>query len=223
MDTGGFFAEPSNGGTGVGGGLDFMDVGGGFDAGQSDTPFQPGAVGGQEFDHENEPPLMEELGINLDSIKLKTKMVLNPMSGGNSAILADADMAGPILFVLLFAAALLAAGKSQFGYIYGVGTTGSLSLYGVLNFMSQEKRLTLGGTVGILGYALLPLVILSLISIFVSLSSVHGMVMVAISVAWCTAAATKLFVAVLQSVDQKLLIGYPVGLFYSVFALLAVF
>ena len=55
--------------------------------------------------------IIAELGINLDSIKLKTKMVLNPMSGGNSAILADADMAGPILFVLLFAAALLAAGK----------------------------------------------------------------------------------------------------------------
>lgn len=31
-----------------------------------------------EYDYENEPPLLEELGVNFDHIRLKTLAVLNP-------------------------------------------------------------------------------------------------------------------------------------------------
>jgi hypothetical protein len=73
-------------------------------------------------DIENEPPLLEELGINFEHIRLKTLAVLNPLASATSAdVIADQDLAGPLVFCLLFGAALLLHGKVHFGYIYGIG------------------------------------------------------------------------------------------------------
>ena len=86
-------------------------------------------------DIENEPPLLEELGINFDHIRIKTMAVLNPLKETQAdvgllidwllnwytQVIQDQDMAGPLVFCLLFGGALLLHGKVSFGYIYGIG------------------------------------------------------------------------------------------------------
>ncbi len=68
----------------------------------------------------DEPPLMEELGINIGHIVDKTLTVLNPLHSYSAAhakdahMMDDADLAGPLLFCFIFGMTLLLAGKSQF-------------------------------------------------------------------------------------------------------------
>lgn len=66
-----------------------------------------------EFD--NEPPLLEELGINVNHIWDKTLAVLNPLRKSEATILNECDLAGPLVFCLAFGCFLMLAGKIHFG------------------------------------------------------------------------------------------------------------
>ena len=59
------------------------------------------------------------------------------------------------------------SGKPQFGYIYGTALLGVVSIYSLLNLMSPSG-IDAYRTASVLGYCLLPLVIISLLSIAVS-------------------------------------------------------
>ena len=50
----------------------------------------------------------------------------------------DSDLAGPILFFLLFGTFLLFSGKVHFGYIYGLALIGSIGLHLILSLMSPD-------------------------------------------------------------------------------------
>lgn len=78
-------------------------------------------------------------------------------------------------------------------------------------------------TASVLGYCLLPMVGLGGIGIGVGIDGVIGYVLSIASVVWCTYAASAIFVAVLHMDHQRLLVAYPVGLFYGCFALLSIF
>jgi len=56
-------------------------------------------------------------------------------------------------------------GKVHFGYIYGVSSLGSIGIHFIFNLMS-EAQLEPSNTGSILGYCLLPIVVLSAISTF---------------------------------------------------------
>ncbi|KAJ1813143.1 hypothetical protein LPJ56_003563 [Coemansia sp. RSA 2599] len=171
----------------------------------------------------NEPPLMEELGINFQHIKSKTLAVLNPFKPLDTEIYDDSDMAGPLLFILVLGTFLLLSGKSQFGYIYGVGLMGTLGIWTILNLMSQGG-IEVMRTASILGYCLLPIVFLGGIGLTVDLKTAQlGVLAAALPIAWCTYSSATMFVTVLSMSEQRLLVAYPVCLFYTSFALLTVF
>lgn len=108
-----------------------------------------------------ETPLMEELGINFSHILSKALVVLNPFKTIDRHIMDDTDLAGPLLFCFLLGGFLLIAGKAHFGYIYGIGIIGCVSMYMILNLMSSVG-IDSYRVVSVLGYSLLPIVILSL-------------------------------------------------------------
>lgn len=83
-------------------------------------------------------------------------------------IMDDTDLAGPLLFCFLLGGFLLLAGKAHFGYIYGVATLGWVSMYTILNLMS-ENGINSYQVASVLGYSILPIVILSSISILTHL------------------------------------------------------
>lgn len=171
---------------------------------------------------DGEPPLLEDLGINPEHIKEKTISVLT-FKNVDERLLEDPDMAGPLLFVVIFGALLLFAGKVHFGAIYGFGLLGSFGIYAVMNLMSQEREIDLYRTVSILGYSLLPIVLLSALGVFFRLNGTIGTVFAIVCVGWSTLTATKFFESLLEMKDQKYLIMYPVCLMYACFTLLTVF
>eukprot|EP00802_Teleaulax_amphioxeia_P025749 Tamp_26661.p1 GENE.Tamp_26661~~Tamp_26661.p1 ORF type:complete len:198 (-),score=39.45 Tamp_26661:10-603(-) len=141
------------------GNLQFMDAsnyGGGGGGGGYAAPtgyYQPqdysGQIGGGATDFDNEPPLLEELGIDFDKICQKTLSVMNPAKKVTREMMystcihtgqevADSDMGGPLLVALALGAAMLLRGKVHFGYIYGIGLFGCCSLWLVMTLMCEK-------------------------------------------------------------------------------------
>uniref|UniRef100_A0A8C6YZM5 Yip1 domain family member 7 n=1 Tax=Nothoprocta perdicaria TaxID=30464 RepID=A0A8C6YZM5_NOTPE len=167
---------------------------------------------GDSFD--DEPPLLEELGINFDHIWQKTLTVLNPMKPADGSIMNETDLTGPIVFCLALGATLLMAGKVHFSYVYGMSAIGCLAMYTLLNLMSITG-VSHGCVASVLGYCLLPIVILS--------GSADNMQAALLVVGWCSLSASKIFTSALAMEGQQLLIAYPCALLYGLFALLTVF
>ncbi|XP_060044097.1 protein YIPF7 isoform X2 [Erinaceus europaeus] len=171
---------------------------------------------------DEEPPLLEELGINFDHIWQKTLTVLNPLKPADGSIMNETDLTGPILFCIALGATLLLAGKVQFGYVYGMSATGCLGIHTLLNLMSSSG-VSYGCVASVLGYCLLPMVILSSCSIFFSLQGTFGIVSALVIIGWCSLSASKIFISALDMEGQQLLVAYPCALLYGLFALLMVF
>ena len=153
---------------------------------------------------EGEAPLFEELGINFGHIRSKTTTVLNPFRSVSTNIMDDTDLIGPLLFCLLFGATLLLTGKVQFGYIYGLAMLGWMSIWAILNLMSQAG-IDIYRTASVLGYCLLPMVLLSSISVLLRLRGLLGYGLGVASILWCTYSSSTIFVTVLGMKDQRFL------------------
>ncbi|NXA64503.1 YIPF7 protein, partial [Mohoua ochrocephala] len=117
---------------------------------------------------DEEPPLLEELGINFEHIWQKTLTVLNPMKPADGSIMNETDLTGPMVFCLALGATLLMAGKVHFGYVYGMSAIGCLAMHALLNLMSVSG-VSHGCVASVLGYCLLPMVILSSSAVVFSL------------------------------------------------------
>ncbi|NWW82213.1 YIPF7 protein, partial [Climacteris rufus] len=171
---------------------------------------------------DEEPPLLEELGINFEHIWQKTLTVLNPMKPADGSIMNETDLTGPIVFCLALGATLLLAGKVHFGYVYGMSAIGCLAMHALLNLMSTSG-VSHGCVASVLGYCLLPMVILSSSAIVFSLQGIPGTVLALFIIGWCSLSASKIFTSALAMEGQQLLIAYPCALLYGLFALLTVF
>ncbi|XP_066603114.1 protein YIPF5 [Prorops nasuta] len=182
-----------------------------------------------DIGEDDEPPLLEELGIDPDRILQKTLAVLNPFHRRGQIddanyLLQDADLAGPVAFCLVFAAFLLFAGsKAHFGYVYGLAVTSCLMMYILLSLMSSTGNITLSSVASILGYCLLPVVGLAGLSVFVGLRGPIGLILAAVTVAWAAISASRLFSTMSGEDNQRLLIAYPCFLLYGVFTVIVIF
>jgi len=184
---------------------------------------QPAAPGIDGNDFENEPPLLEELGIHPEHIIQKTLSVLNPMRKTTSDVAGDADLAGPLTFCLAFGALLLLSGKVHFNYIYGIGGIGCATIYGLLCLMNVRTDVSATVVVSTLGYCILPIVALSGLGVLVTLNGLLGTLLALLAVGWCSISASKLFVTAFDMEHQQLLVAYPCSLLYGLFALITVF
>lgn len=128
----------------------------------------------------------------------QTLSVLNPFRTTDQTILQDTDLAGPLVFCLTLGSFLLLvslilyatlhcstwhdmkfihfavlfcpqSGKVHFSYIYGIGVFGCIAFYALLSVMAIQATVTLGAVVSVLGYCLLPMVVLSGVNILITL------------------------------------------------------
>ncbi|XP_066535344.1 protein YIPF5-like [Hoplias malabaricus] len=187
--------------------------------------FQPAADPGATDNtnsFEDEPPLLEELGINFNHIWQKTLTVLNPMKPADGNIMNETDLTGPVLFCIALGITLLMAGKAHFGYVYGISALGCVGMYMLLNLMSAYT-ISYGCVASVLGYCLLPMVALSAFAVVYSLQGILGTLLALFVIGWCSLSASKIFSTTLDMSGQQLLVAYPCALLYGVFALLTVF
>ncbi|KAF1987271.1 putative Golgi membrane protein [Aulographum hederae CBS 113979] len=194
--------------------------------------------------YDTEPPLLEELGVNFGHIKTKTLVVLNPFARIDQHIMDDSDLAGPILFFLLFGTFLLFSGKVHFGYIYGLALLGSTSLHTILSLMSPpvdpttqptsaaqadhtvshfSSTLTFPRSASVLGYCLLPLVLVSFLGIAAPMDTFLGYALTSAAVGWCTYSSSAMFCAVGRMESMRGLVAYPLMLFYVGFGIMGIF
>jgi protein YIPF5/7 len=183
-------------------------------------PSQPSA----SSTFEDEPPLLEELGIHLPSIVSKLRSVVNPFTRYEATFADEADMTGPVALCLALGFLLMFQRKIQFGVIYGQGAVGCISIWIVFNLMSK-RGIDLYRSTSILGYSLLPMVLLSFLAVFLPIKRVKllGLLVGGGCIAWSTSTATKIFVAALSMHDQAWLVAYPLLLLYVSFAFITVF
>ena len=171
---------------------------------------------------EIEPPLLEELGINPQNIKNKIIGVIT-LKRIDKKFLEDSDMAGPLLIFLLFAFSSVLQYKINFGYIYGISVFGSILLFLLLNLMSKNNGILLYNTISVLGYCLIPIVLLSFIAVFMDMKNFFGGVVAFLAIVLSSLNASRFFEIGLDMYSQRWLIFYPVALFYTCFVLVTIY
>jgi len=183
-----------------------------------------------EEDYDNEPPLLEELGVNFPHIYSKSRAVVFPFgkhakSLESGLIENDADLAGPLAFALGLGGELLLAGKMHFGYVYGFGLSGCFAMTLLLNLLNPNGAVSIWTVISILGYALLPVNLLAGVNALfrVHKLGVWGMVMAVLTIVWCTTASSRLFERGCNMRAQRFLLAYPTALLYSAFVMITIF
>lgn len=173
---------------------------------------------------EDEEALLDELGIHPDQIWKKTKSILNPFRV-NPAVHKDSDLSGPILLYMALCLFQLLAGKIQFGVILGWIVVSSMFLYVVFNMLAgRNGNLDLHTCTSVVGYCMLPVVILSAASLFVPQGGVVQFVVAGVFVLWATRVCTGLMVSLADGGEEhRALIAYAAFLIYTLFSLLVIF
>ena len=196
-------------GGGFGGAMGFGDSGPSFGGGVAD-----------------EPPLLEELGIDPGQIVRRTVAMLNPMKRAPVEAAGDDDVAGPLLFALLMGAAHLMRGRLHFGYILGWSSMSTFAMYWLINQLANDHKgegLHLYRCGSILGYCMLPVVALAASAVVLPAGAATTVV-AALAVTWCASKATTQFMRSLpHSEGKRMVVAYPCVLVYSLFALLSVY
>ncbi|KAJ4772735.1 Protein YIPF [Rhynchospora pubera] len=173
---------------------------------------------------EDEPPLLEELGINTRQIWRKTVSILNPIRL-DPVLHEDGDLSGPFMFLLSFGLFQLLAGKFYFGIVLGWVIMASLFLYSTFNMIAGRNGcLDLYRCFSIIGYCMLPMVIFSAGSLFLP----HGGTLIfaigMVFVFWSTWVCTSLLLRLASCGDEhRGLVGYACWLVYLLFSLLVIF
>lgn len=218
------------GGGGVGGSSSANGTSNAIGGGPTNGTIGGGGAGYSPVDYDNEPPLLEELGIHMGHIGAKSRAVVLPFSRYASSqldksVMEDSDLAGPLVFALALGGEMLLSGKVSFGYIYGFGLFGCFALALVLNLMSPTGAISVWTVTSILGYALLPVNALAGINILLRISrlGVVGVLLAAMVIIWCTVASTRLFEGGCGLRDQRYLVAYPIALIYSAFVIITIF
>ncbi|GER51221.1 integral membrane Yip1 family protein, partial [Striga asiatica] len=188
----------------------------------SAAPQFPSTIGGGgSTGFEDEPPLLEELGINTKQIYQKTLSIINPFRI-NYHLHEDADLSGPFLFLMAFGLFQLLAGKLHFGIILGWVTMASMFLYVVFNMLAgRNGNLDMYKCLSLIGYCMLPIVMLSAISLFLPQGGMVIMVITGLFVIWSTRVCTGLVVELANCGEEhRGLITYACFLIYMLFSLL---
>lgn len=153
-----------------------------------------GGGGGGILNFDEEPPLLEELGINTRQIWSKTVSILNPLRV-NAQLHEDADLSGPFLLVVGFGLFQLLAGKIHLGIILGWMTVASIFLYVVFNMLAgRNGNLDLHRCLSLIGYSMMPIVILSALALFVPQGGAIVLALAGVFVLWSTRICTSLLV-----------------------------
>ncbi|KAG2309178.1 hypothetical protein Bca52824_028926 [Brassica carinata] len=174
---------------------------------------------------EDEEPLLDELGIHPEQIWSKTRSILNPFRI-NQTVHRDSDLSGPIFLYLALCLFQLLAGKIQFGVILGWIVVSSIFLYAVFNMLAgRSGNLNLHTCTSLVGYCLLPVVVLSAVSLFVPQGAgVVRFVVAGVFVLWSTRVCSALVVSLADGGEEhRGLISYACFLIYCLFSLLVVF
>eukprot|EP00730_Choanoeca_flexa_P014300 TRINITY_DN6206_c0_g1_i1.p1 TRINITY_DN6206_c0_g1~~TRINITY_DN6206_c0_g1_i1.p1 ORF type:complete len:284 (+),score=46.93 TRINITY_DN6206_c0_g1_i1:95-853(+) len=165
-------------------------------------------------DDDAQTPLLEELDIDLTDIGYKLRCVLLPLPSTDRKKLKDEpDFWGPLLVVVLYALVSLYGQFQVVSWIITIWMTGSLLLFLLGRVLGGDTNFS--QTLGIVGYSLLPLIIMGLIVPLAPEGALSTSVK-ALGVLWATYSAGSLL-ATEGLESRKALLFYPILLLYVYF------
>jgi len=172
-----------------------------------------------------DPPLLQELGIDTNRIKTESQVTFKALSFDNkvNAYESSHDLTGPVVFLVVYTLALILKGKLHCGYIYLISLVSTLSSYMLFNLMGA-KGITLVRVCNILGYSIVPVVCFSLLSLLLGWTNMIFQLLIGtLSALWSSYVASILVTKHLELQNSKLATSYPLFLLYFCFILMALF
>jgi protein YIPF5/7 len=177
---------------------------------------------------EDEPPILEELGIDIAAILRKSKCVLIGRVGSDS--LKDIDMGGPLLFAACLAAIHLLSAKLHFGIIIGWSAVSHTLFWFIIHQLaghgaqSEKECIDLYNCSACLGYCLLPMVLVNAMAIFLPHGSSVVIALFVLASMYCSLLAARLVTKRAQFLQGQLAtIAYPAFLYYITIALISLY
>ncbi|KAL5464156.1 hypothetical protein EMCRGX_G033125 [Ephydatia muelleri] len=168
-------------------------------------------------DDEENKPLLEELDIDPRDIYYKIRCVLLPLSslGLNRNVIRDnPDFWGPLFVVLTFALVSIYGQFKVVSWVITIWIFGSALTFVLARVLGGE--VTYSQTLGVVGYSLLPLVVVApFVSVFHSIVWI-GFLIKCVGVIWAAYSAGSLL-AQEELRHKKPLLLYPVFLLYVYF------
>uniref|UniRef100_A0A8C4R5N7 Protein YIPF n=1 Tax=Eptatretus burgeri TaxID=7764 RepID=A0A8C4R5N7_EPTBU len=168
-------------------------------------------------DPDSQKPLLEELDIDLKDIYYKLRCVLMPLPalGFNRQVVRDnPDFWGPLAVVLFFSMVSLYGQFRVVSWIITIWLFGSLTIFLLARVLGGE--VTYGQVVGVIGYSLLPLIVIVPILLIADSFEVVTVLVKLFGVFWSAYSAASLLVATEFKAKKPLLI-YPIFLLYIYF------
>ena len=198
----------------------------------------------------DEPPLLEELGVDFSQIARRAKSAMNPLPSRKTRETSkDDDLAGPLVVFGLIATLHAIQGKMHYGYILGWSAIASGLTCWLLNQLTAQsnsnavENLSLSRTASVIGYNATSILILSFMKAFVysqgsnsgsnnssdgSPSGKNSFGILAFASVCVLQASSKSSGLFLHGMGQcgegkRLVVFYPMVLLYSLYALLTLY
>ena len=89
--------------------------------------------------------------------------------------------------------------------------------------MSKNSGILLYNTISVLGYCLIPIVLLSFIAVFMDMKNFVGGIFAFLAIVLASLNASRFFEIGLDMYSQRWIIFYPVALFYTCFVLVTIY
>eukprot|EP00878_Enallax_costatus_P008723 GHUV01009117.1.p1 GENE.GHUV01009117.1~~GHUV01009117.1.p1 ORF type:complete len:226 (+),score=51.57 GHUV01009117.1:693-1370(+) len=175
---------------------------------------------------EDEPPLLEELGIDIPQILRCTKAILLHQMKSNS--LDELDFGGALVYLLALGLLHLLMAKVHFGVLLGWTLVQSIVLWFIVNQISsseaaEHRALDLYSCCCIVGYGLVPLIVLSAVVLLIPKGPISAVLAVSFT-AWSAITAAKVLARRSHALAEiRNLVLVPCFLLYGSYALLTVY
>lgn len=171
-----------------------------------------------------DPPLLDELGINLETIKQESLIIFQIFSRKPLAFnCKTADAIGPLIFSVFYSLFLLFNGKIHFGYIYFLSIMSNFLMYAFLNLVGHHS-IALVESWSVMGYSQLPITIFALLNIFLCYFPRYLQVLFgSLFAGWASFTGAKIFTSFLELESLLFVVAYPLFLIYFCFALIVIF
>ena len=191
-------------------------------------PYSGGRAATAGAPFEDEPPILEELGIDLSGILKKSRSVLLGRVGADS--LRDVDMGGPLIFAACLAALHLLHGKLHFGVILGWSAVSCTAFWFIvhqlagLGSQSNKECIDLYNCSACLGYCLLPMLTTNVVAVFLPHASKVSVGLFGAASVYCALLAAKLVIKRAPFMaEQFSMIAYPAFLYYLTLSLISLY
>jgi protein YIPF5/7 len=170
-----------------------------------------------------DPPLLNELGIDLELIKSECLVPFKIFQKDFTAGKQSNDLTGSIIILCIFTFSLVLQCKIHFGYIYLVSLVSSFTIFALLNLMSNK---TIGylSCCNIMGYSFSPVVGFSFLNLVSRWLGVKvRLVLGILAGAWSAFSASKVYCSHLEFVNKQAIVIYPLFLTYCCFVMMVIF